>query len=161
MTRQKPFTSQLIVIGGFLVFLYIFFALATSIYRDYKLERNIGDFQNEINKLAELAKQKPSDVKYYETSQYKDRYAKENLGLINLGEKVIIIPKEEPKTAVAPEALPTPNLVLLRPIHEQWWEYFFGDTLTVEIPKNNDQIPMTNDQNGGAPSTEQTEPAEG
>ena len=78
-----------------MIFLYIFFALATSIYRDYQLEVNIQKFEDEISKLAELAKQKPKDVKYFQSEEYKDKYAKENLNLLNPGEKLIIIPQEK------------------------------------------------------------------
>jgi cell division protein FtsB len=95
MKRNRPFIIQFVIIGGFIMFLYIFFILATSIYRDYKLEKNITAFQDEISNLAALAKQKPQDVNFYESEEFKDKYAKESLNLLNPGERLIIIPTDE------------------------------------------------------------------
>ena len=133
MNKNKPFIIQLIIVGGFLVFIYIFFALATSIYKDYKLEVNIETFEDTIDNLAKMAQQKPEDVKYYQSSQYKDKYAKENLNLLNPGEKLIIIPKEEQiiKSEVVINKLASSDILKL-PNRNQWWEYFFGRTLSIK-----------------------------
>ena len=138
MSRNRPFILQLVIVGGFLVFLYIFFALATSIYRDYKLEVNIQKFEDEIKDLAQLANQKPKDVKYYQSEEYKDKYAKENLNLLNPGEKLIIIPQEE--KIIKTEEIVINRLdysnVLELPNRNQWWEYFFGRTLSFETKQS-------------------------
>ncbi len=138
MNRNKPFVLQLVIVGGFLVFFYIFFALATSIYRDYKLEVNIQKFEDEIEGLAQLANQKPKDVKYYQSEEYKDKYAKENLNLLNLGEKLIIIPQD--KKVIKIEEIIINRLdysnILELPNRNQWWEYFFGRTLSFETKQS-------------------------
>jgi cell division protein FtsB len=143
MSRNKPFVLQLIIVGGFLVFIYIFFALATSIYRDYKLEVNIEKFEDEIRELAEKAHQKPEDVKYFESEQYVDKYAKENMNLLNPGEKLIIIPQEE-QVVRYEEIIVNPldhKRVLKLPIRNQWWEYFFGSTLSLEVKPEPEELP--------------------
>ncbi len=127
--------------GGFFFFFYMFFALATSIYRDYKLETEIETFEDEINNLADRANQKPSDLKYLQSDEYKDRYAKENLNLLNPGEKLIILPDPDQNIEQGPVVLMTealsPDSVLNKPNKQQWWEYFFGQTLSVEaVPKS-------------------------
>lgn len=122
--------------GGFLFFFYMFFALATSIYRDYRLEAQMSEFESEINKLAVLANQKPSDLKYLQSPEYKDKYAKESLNLLNFGEELIILPKNDQHVEQGPVELMTdalsPNSVLNMSNPRQWWEYFFGQTLTVK-----------------------------
>ncbi len=137
MNRNRPFVLQLVIVGGFLLFLYIFFALATSIYRDYQLEVNIQKFEDEITQLADLANQKPKDVEYFKSDEYKDKYAKENLNLLNPGEKLIIIPQE--KKNIRFEEIIIGNVdysdILELPSRNQWWEYFFGHTLSLEVPK--------------------------
>jgi len=140
MNREKPFILQFVIVGGALIFLYIFFALATSIYRDYKLDLNIQSFSDEINKLAALADEKPKDVQYYESDQYKDRYAKESLNLLDPGEKVIIIPQEEQvvKSEVVADTRDNTEVLKL-PIRNQWWEYYFGNTLSLEAPAPDEQ----------------------
>ena len=139
MLQRKSFTFQLFVIGGFFFFFYMFFALATSIYRDYKLETEMELFEAEINDLADLANQKPGDLKYLQSDEYKDRYAKENLNLLNPGEKLLILPREDQVVKQGPVTLMTellsPNSVLNKPHQVQWWEYFFGRTLSVQAPK--------------------------
>ena len=141
MAQRKSFTFQLLIMGGFFFFFYMFFALATSIYRDYKLETEIETFEDEINNLADRANQKPSDLKYLQSDEYKDRYAKENLNLLNPGEKLIILPDPDQRVEQGPVVLMTealsPDSVLNKPNNQQWWEYFFGQTLSVEpAPKN-------------------------
>jgi cell division protein FtsB len=145
MVQRKSFTFQLFVMGGFFFFFYMFFALATAIYRDYKFETEKQVFEKEIDQLAQLANEKPEDLKYLQSAEYKDRYAKENLNLLNPGEKLIILPQPDQVVEQGPVELMTdilsPNSVLNKPRNEQWWEYFFGNTLSVEAPRNNN-IPV-------------------
>jgi cell division protein FtsB len=148
MNKSKSFKSQLLIISGFIAFFYIFFALTTSIYKDYKLEKHIQEFESRIQKLAGLANQKPKDVEYFSSHQYKDRYAKENLNLLNPGEKLIVIPREEQNVVKGQLKLPgerkTPEATLSLPIRNQWWEYFFGETLSVKAPETT-RSPSDND----------------
>jgi len=136
--NNKPFITQLVIVGGFLIFIYIFFALATSIYRDYKLQVNIEKFESEIDHLAKMANQKPKDVLYYKSDEYKDKYAKESLNLLNPGEKVIIIPSDD--VVITQEEISShiknPDILQL-PYKNQWWEYFFGNTLSIKTNQKN------------------------
>jgi hypothetical protein len=138
MTTNKPFTFQLMVIGGFIFFFYMFFALAMSIYRDYKLESEIDKFQQDINQLAQYARQKPEDVQYFASEQYKDRYAKENLNLLNPGERLIIIPEDQKVVEQGPAVLEDdkfdPSSIINKGNPTQWKEYFFGKTLSLKVP---------------------------
>ncbi|MBN1258184.1 septum formation initiator family protein [Candidatus Peregrinibacteria bacterium] len=137
MLKTKSFSFQLAILGMFIVFFYMFFALAMSIYRDWKLESQIERFEGQIDELAHLARQKPEDVKYFNSEEYKDRYAKENLNLLNSGERLIIIPQEELVIKKAEpfimSAIPSDILATGNP--RQWWAYFFGQTLSVKAPQ--------------------------
>ncbi len=132
--KQKPFTFKLLIMGGLVAFVYVFSALATSIYRDYRLERQIRDFQQKINELDSKAKEKPDTVKFFASAQYRDRYAKENLNLLNPGERLIVIPQEDINRQKGPQTIAVENVasekVLKSPHPRQWWDYFFGPTLT-------------------------------
>lgn len=151
MPKSKSFTFQLFVMGGFLFFFYMFFALATSIYKDYQLETEISDFESEIQNLAQMANQKPRDLKYLQSEQYKDRYAKESLNLLNPGEKLIVLPKDEQQVEQGPVELMTevlsPDSILNQPHPKQWREYFFGDTLSVSAPKPSNSPEQFFDEN--------------
>jgi len=143
MFKTKSLTFQLLVLGGFIFFFYMFFALTTSIYRDYKLESEIEKFEQNIDDLATKARQKPEDVKYFASQEYKDRYAKESLNLLNPGEKLIIIPEQQRVVEQGPVELATdkfdPASVLGKTKPTQWWEYFFGQTLSVKAPAEEQQ----------------------
>lgn len=143
MNKSKPFVLQLVIVGGFLIFLYIFFALTTSVYRDFQLETNIDKFEDEITRLAEMAQQKPKDVRYFQSEEYKDKYAKESLNLLNPGEKLIIIPQEDQivKSEVVVERSYHASVLKL-PNRNQWWEYFFGKTLSIQAkPESKNTVP--------------------
>lgn len=133
MAKSLNLTTQIVILSSFVLFFYVFFALATSIYRDYRLESHIQKFEADIEKLASLVYHKPNDVIYFESLQFKDKYAKENLNLINPGEKLIVIPEEDQdvRAQVAPDRYKNRNLLALS-YPKQWWEYFFGQTLTVK-----------------------------
>ena len=132
MAQSLNLKTQLIIIGSLLMFFYVFFAFATSIYRDYKLESHIQTFEQDIEKLETLVYKKPSEIQYFESFQFKDKYAKENLNLINPGEKLIIIPQDDQivRSEIASDRYYS-NDILQKPVQEQWWEYFFGQTLTL------------------------------
>ncbi len=131
------------------MFLYIFFALATSVYKDYKLDLNVGQFKDEIDQLAEKARQKPKGVAFYQSSQYKDRYAKENLNLLNPGERLIIIPQGDKIVKLERVIVDRADFatILKLPNRNQWWEYFFGQTLTLTDPVN--QVPEPGEEKKG------------
>lgn len=134
--EPKSFGFQLFVMAGFLFFFYMFFALASSIYRDYKLEKQIDNFQAEIDELALAVNQKPKELLYLQSDEYKDLYAKESLNLLNPGEKLIVVPGEDQNIEQGPvevdPELFSPDSVLNQPNIVQWKEYFFGQTLSVQ-----------------------------
>ena len=136
MIRNKSFTFQMLVIGGFIFFFYMFFALAVAIYRDYRFEYEKQHFEADINELDYMLQQKPEDVAYFNSIQYRDRYAKENLNLLNPGEKLIIIPEEDLIIKKGPVELMTdkfdPISIMNKSNLTQWKEYFFGQTLSVK-----------------------------
>jgi hypothetical protein len=136
MPKNRPFFYQIIIVGGFLIFLFIFFALTKAVYRDYRLDLHIQSFEDEIDQLADLAHQKPRDVLYYQSSQYKDKIAKESMNLLNPGEKLIIIPQERKivRSEVIIDRFDHGDVLFL-PNQNQWWEYFFGSTLSLKTQK--------------------------
>ena len=154
MRKNKPFTFQFIVLGGFIFFFYMFFALATSIYRDYNLESEIERFESEVNRLAEMAQKKPDDVAYYASREYKDRYAKESLNLLNPGEKLIIIPEENHIIEQGPATLKDDTFDHAQLLNKsnpiQWREYFFGRTLSV---KSKEKKPVIQEENKKEPES--------
>lgn len=67
------------------------FGLALSFYRNILFEQTLSDIEDENARIAATIEYGYGDLEYYRSTQYKDKYAKENLGKLNPGEKLIII----------------------------------------------------------------------
>jgi cell division protein FtsB len=128
-SQETPFdVMHLGLVIGFFVVAYMLYNLTVSIYENYQIEEHIVEFEKRNQALAEENKQKLEDLQYYISEEYIDKVAKQNLNLINPGEKVIVIPdenlivlSEDEDTAILSEqirsAWSTPK---------KWWKFFFS-----------------------------------
>jgi len=130
----EPVSKQLTIVIGLTVVGFMAFGLALSYYRNALFDQTLTNLKDENDELQDGIDQGYRDLEYYRSNQYKDKYAKENLGLVNPGEKVLII--EQPTVMQAPreeeskqqrEQREATYLELLRqmPILEHWKLYFF------------------------------------
>lgn len=87
----EPISKQLTIVIGLTVVGFMAFGLALSFYRNILFEKTLEDLADENNKIALKIEQGYSDLEYFRSAQYKDKYAKENLDKFNAGENVIII----------------------------------------------------------------------
>lgn len=99
MTTQTYDTQfgliKLVLIVGFFIVAYMLYNLTVSIYENYQIEQHITAFQDKNAELTLENKQKLEDFQYYTSEQYIEKIAKQNLGLINAGEQIIIIPDDD------------------------------------------------------------------
>src|SRR3989339_1236829 len=92
--REKTWNpTHIIIIAGFIFIAYMLYALTVSIYRNYQIQLVIDNFENENKQLEKENQEKLSNYQYYISEKYIDKMAKLQLGLINPGEEVIVIPK--------------------------------------------------------------------
>lgn len=126
MHQTSP-TLRLIIIAGFIIVAYMLYALTVSIYRDYEIDRHIKDFETEQEKLIAENQQKLADYQYYTSKAYIEKIAKQNLGLINPGEKVIILPDDGDTSVTAEEENEAELTLRLSKMNnpEKWWTFFF------------------------------------
>lgn len=126
MHETSP-TLRLIIIASFIIVAYMLYALTVSIYRDYEIDRHIKDFEAEQDKLIAENQQKLEDYQYYTSQTYIEKIAKQNLGLINPGEKVIILPAEDDTSISKTEENEAEFELRLRKMNnpEKWWTFFF------------------------------------
>ncbi len=94
----EPVSKQLTIVVGLTVVGFMAFGLALSFYRNILFEDTLNMIAVENARLKEHIEQSKGDVEYYRSAQYKDKYAKENLGRLNPGEKILII-AEQPSNA--------------------------------------------------------------
>ena len=133
--NTEPVSKQLTIVIGLTVVGFMAFGLALSLYRNALFEQtleNIGDQNDILRGKIVLGYQ---DLEYYRSTQYKDKYAKENLGLISPGEKVLIITEEmnvvsfpltdlELSSSEQQEAAFS-ELLRQMPVREHWKLYLF------------------------------------
>lgn len=142
----EPISKQLTIVIGLTVVGFMAFGLALSFYRNVLFERTLGDMQMQNQKITDQLNESQRTLEYYRSTQFKDKYAKENLGRLNAGEKVMIIteapsltpfPTDE-EDATERERREAAYLELLRqmPVIEHWKLYLFHREKIEEMKKS-------------------------
>lgn len=141
----EPVSKQLTIVIGLTVVGFMAFGLALSFYRNILFAETLQDMQNENDKIAAKIQQGYSDLEYYQSEQYKDKFAKENLNKVNNGEKVIIIsnPPVDPALAdiesagLDKERQQAAYFELLdqMPVVEHWKLFLFNKEKIAELQK--------------------------
>jgi len=122
--------SKWFLILGLLLVGYMFFVLGKMVWQNYKVNQQIKNLESEVSDI-EKQNQKLSDlIAYFQTDTFKEKEAREKLGLVKPGEKVLVFPStgnndkgiseginggQEQKVEVEK----TPN-------YQKWWDYFFA-----------------------------------
>jgi hypothetical protein len=96
----EPVSKQLTIVVGLTVIGFMAFGLALSFYRNVLFEQTLENIASQNDRLRMQIAQTKSDLDYFQSVQYKDKYAKENLGKLNPGEKSLVI-LEPPKVIAA------------------------------------------------------------
>ena len=133
MAFRFQYTSNLakmIIIGEFFLVSYLLYTLTVSVYRSYQIDVHIQNFESENARIEEENRIKSEEFDYYNSDAYIEKIAKQNLGLINPGEEVIVIPKSEIETSGVVGGLNDDSdesgyMGLSNPY--KWWRFFFGE----------------------------------
>lgn len=130
MNRNISSTTRIILIVEFIVAIYMVISLTTSEYNSYKIEQYIKKFEEDNVKLAEENNQLKDRYEYYTSPEYQEKIAKQNFGLVNPGEKVLIIPESSNLTPAEEfeETVLTERIKFYEELSNpvKWWYYFFG-----------------------------------
>ena len=130
---QESYDSQfglmrLVLIVGFFIVAYMLYNLTVSIYDNYQIEKHITEFETRNQELRDENSQKLDDFQYYTSEEYIEKTAKQNLGLISPGEKVIVIPDGDLIIMAEDEE----SQLLSQQIRaswsnpKKWWKFFFS-----------------------------------
>lgn len=131
----EPVSKQLTIVVGLTVVGFMAFGLALSFYRNVLFEQTLRNFAAQNDKLRAEIDHRRADLEYYRSTQFKDKYAKENLSRVNPGERVLVLAQETPKvlpfdpdTFTPTEAQQAAYEEVLRhmPV-SQHWEIFLFD----------------------------------
>ena len=140
----EPVSKQLTIVVGLTVVGFMAFGLALSYYRNVLFEQTLANIKKQNDILQENIHQGYINLEYHRSAQYKDKYAKENLGLVNPGEMVLIIQQPiqvENLAEIADETRMQQReaayLEILRqmPVREHWKLYLFNKDKLDELKR--------------------------
>jgi len=110
--------------------IYLLFTLLVSEYKNYKVQRYIDDFELRNQKIAAENVLLNNDLSYFNSPQYQEKIAKQNLGLVNPGEKVLVIQVEDSlsESQRYEKSLKESELKRINslPNAKKWWYYLFS-----------------------------------
>ncbi|MDP7069558.1 MAG: hypothetical protein QF815_03450 [Candidatus Peribacteraceae bacterium] len=132
--HAEPLSKQLTIVIGLTVVGFMAFGLALSFYRNILFEQTLEGISAQNDALRENIAEGYRTLEYFRSSQYKDKYAKENLNLVSPGERALILTfvPEDPLLLREPQLAPTEKqeaafFELLRqmPTLEHWKLFLF------------------------------------
>lgn len=134
MSSRFSYTSNfttLIIVIEFSLVSYLLYSLTKNVYNSYQVDQVIESFQRENALIEEENRKKNEDYLYFTSEEYINKIAKQNLGLIDKGEEVIILTPDVVKQLNSDdESIDDGVGGLSRRKRmsnpEQWWDFFFG-----------------------------------
>lgn len=119
---------RLVLIVGFFIVAYMLYSLTVSIYENYQIEKHIAEFETRNAELRLENQQKLEDFQYYTSEEYVEKVAKQNLGLINPGEQVVVIPDEDliVLSEDVQDQLVAEEIRASWSNPKKWWKFFFS-----------------------------------
>jgi len=125
---QTSSLTKLIIVIEFLLVAYLMYSLTKNVYNSYQVDKYIENFEKENAALEKENKQKMDDYLYFTSEEYLDKVAKQNLGLINPGEEVIILSPDALADNVQTDADSLVNAKKYQDTNpNRWLKFFFGD----------------------------------
>jgi len=99
--------------------LYLLYIVGKTLYQSYQVRREVDKLESSITLLEESNRELSSKIIYYQSASYREKIARERMGLMKPGEEVIVIlPEEKPKVVEKDEDDSLPN-------YQKWWNFFF------------------------------------
>ena len=132
MSSRFSHTSNLtkvVIIVEFLLVGYLVYSLTKNVYNSYQIDKYIEAFETENAQIEEENRQKRDDYLYFTSEEYIDKIAKQNLGLINSGEEVIVLSPDVLSDDMNVDEAGATGFARYSGMSNsrQWWEFFFGE----------------------------------
>ncbi|MBT3865121.1 septum formation initiator family protein [Candidatus Peregrinibacteria bacterium] len=121
--------TKVIIIVEFVLVAYLIYSLTKNVYNSYLVDSYIEGFEEENSLLMAENRKKTEDYLYFTSEEYIDKIAKQNLGLINPGEEVIIVSPDSltyDGVAGSEEYSGDSDIVRIetRTNPQLWWDFF-------------------------------------
>ncbi len=130
----EPMSKQLTIVVGLTVVGFMAFGLVLSYYRNILFDTHLLKIEKQNEDLQAGIDTEQSDLDYYRSAQYKDKYAKETMGRLNPGEKMLIITQQPPSVDLDTGSEFTPSeqqkaaldeMLRQMPVYLHWELYLF------------------------------------
>ncbi|MBT4916915.1 hypothetical protein HON58_00575 [Candidatus Peregrinibacteria bacterium] len=120
--------TKIIIIVEFVLVAYLIYSLTRNVYNSYQIDQYIESFEDENLTIEVENREKTDDYLYFTSEQYIDRIAKQNLGLVNPGEEVLILSPDvlDPDLDASESGLNDFAKHSGSSNANSWWEFFFG-----------------------------------
>ena len=121
--------TKLVIIVEFLLVAFLLYSLTKNVYDGYKVDQYIETFNQENVMIEEENRQMAEDYLYFTSEEYIDKIAKQNLGVVNSGEKVLILSSDivEVDDNSEQEDLSDYYGYTQKSKPNQWMYFFFGE----------------------------------
>lgn len=126
--QQTSNFTKMVIIGEFFLVSYLLYTLTVSVYKSYQIDQHIKSFEVENARIEEENRRKSEEYDYYSSDAYIEKMAKQNLGLVNQGEEVIIIPSENVKSSGVVGGIEEDDdsgSGSSLSNSQKWWKFFF------------------------------------
>lgn len=118
--------TKLIIVVELILVIYLLNTLTVSVYRGYQIDQIIEQFQADNNRIADDNRKKSEDYDYFTSPEYIEKIAKQNLGLVNPGEEMIILENSTTQPSINTTQADQENADLADLSNQQkWWLFFF------------------------------------
>jgi hypothetical protein len=98
-TDIAPVSKQMTIVMGLSVVGLMAFGLVVSVYKNVLFDRQLDLMAERNMQLSQDIVAGYSEIEYFNSPRFKDKFAKESLGLLGEREKVVILPAK-PKESV-------------------------------------------------------------
>ena len=137
-------SKQLTIVVGLTVVGFMAFGLAVSYYRNILFDTHLQEIAQQNDNLKKRIDEDYSDLNYFQSAQYKDKYAKETLGRLNPGEKALVIMQQPSAPALTASLTFTPTeqqqaayeeTLREMPVYQHWELFLFQRDKIEELKK--------------------------
>ncbi len=113
--------------AGLIVTMYVLAALINLSAKNTSLRQRADVVEEDTIRLESEVENLQAQIAYYDTDAYKERFAREKLGLQAPGENVVIVGRGDADRTVEKSNVSDQTLDLGRQSHlEEWGEFLFG-----------------------------------
>jgi len=120
--------SRLFLMAGLAAIIMIALALAEETYKRYQIQQEVAELRDQAEEIEGDNQHLKGLIKYFETTEYQEKEAKEKLSLQKEGEQVILIKEKPPehKNSTSNNSTQTAPKEDDRTNPQRWWDYFFA-----------------------------------